>query len=312
MNKKALISSKNTEKEKNSEEISHSWCPFDFIENHEILVWINQPKQVGSNLSFCFYLENNQNDQLYGFKFEGRYNEYEFKPKYGILKPNVKMCIHGKVEAHYAELMENDTIVAYFHLVTQTEKILAKYWAENESNIHTRVIEIPVHFTTSQEAKKSFKSLYMKAEKTNKKKLKALESDVSANSTENTLKEVKKFDGCKKDVCKCFKWTNVVKEVDKHVRKDSAKKNTYKKRVSFSEFSEDKNVSFDLTEKIDKMKYFKNENISKNLNDDNENFGITKDSKKDLQAANSEYSVDFIQAQIKSDKKIEKGKKYKK
>ena len=51
------------------------------------------------------------------------------------------MCIHGKVEAHYAELMENDTIVAYFHLVTQTEKILAKYWAENESNIHTRVIE---------------------------------------------------------------------------------------------------------------------------------------------------------------------------
>lgn len=58
-----------------------------FRENHEILVWINQPKQVGSILSFCFYLENNQNDQLYGFKFEGRYNEYQFKPKYGILKP---------------------------------------------------------------------------------------------------------------------------------------------------------------------------------------------------------------------------------
>ena len=64
----------------------------------------------------------------------------------------------------------------------------------------------------------------MKAERTNKKKLKALETEVSANSTKSTLKEVNKFDGCKKDFCKCFKWTNVVKEVDKHVSRGSAKK----------------------------------------------------------------------------------------
>ena len=31
MNKKAITSSKSTEKEKSSEEVSHSWCPFDFM-----------------------------------------------------------------------------------------------------------------------------------------------------------------------------------------------------------------------------------------------------------------------------------------
>ena len=51
------------------------------------------------------------------------------------------MRIHGRVEAHYAELMENDLVVVYFHSITQTEKTLAEYWAENESNIDTRVVE---------------------------------------------------------------------------------------------------------------------------------------------------------------------------
>ena len=61
----------------------------------------------------------------------------------------MKTCIHGKVESHYAELMENDIIVAYFHTVTNTDKNLAKYWAENELNMHTRIVEFVENWCSS-------------------------------------------------------------------------------------------------------------------------------------------------------------------